>query len=196
MATFGNTEGGTGGGLLAFWVLGMKREFIQGVKDSPTNSGKANKITCYVKENHTPYQEAMCALYLGSDKSFIASTQTRIISGASYDWKDFEFANPVDITVQDYYICVYGNAPDVDPGTFKGYSLIAYTDDLDVHDYQDNVADYPNWPDPHTFSVAVDAGHIQLYCTYTESAGGGTTHISTVGDGKMSTYGLGKFYIK
>ena len=171
MATFGNTEGGTNGGFLAYWIADIKYEFLDAVKASPTNSGKATKITCYVKGADTPYQEAMCALYLGSDKSFIASTQTRIISGASYDWKDFEFNNPVDITVQDYYICAYGNAPDSNPEGFANlYSYLGRTTDIDVFDYQDIITDYPNWPNPNTFSDCGDSGYKQLYCTYTETS--------------------------
>jgi len=166
-----------------------------------STGGTGDSISAYILDDGglSGGGKIKCALY-DSSLDLVDNSMTEeedLDQSESLKWYTMNFnpsSKPTLVADAWYYIAVWSDdTPSVvqlSYDTGNGSGIIS-----DNQTY--SAGDYTGFPDPHANDDTVDSdANASIYCTYTESSEDETIHISTIGNGKMSTYGLGKLYIK
>jgi len=135
-------------------------------------SGSAESITAYVRID-TANQQARTktAIYKGSDKSLVKSSQEITLTSTSFSWVTYNLLAQADIINEDYWLVVWGET-----GTGYAFPYMAFdtgtaTGGLQTVTYQAGEGDNL-WPDPYNPTSTLTRTY-SIYCTYTAAPAAG-----------------------
>ena len=152
---------------------------IAGSPATPESEGTAQSITACML-GWSAGEEVKCALY-DSDRNLVAETEELTTGGNG--WKTFNFDSPPSITISEYTIVAFGDdMTSIEMDTSAGSE----------HYLRLETSTYPTFEDPiSSWDTNASNVRVSIYCTYTESGGGGTT-LGFQGDGRLNFSGGSK----
>lgn len=136
---------------VSWWTSGaVKNERERASRVTATEDCVLFYGLCYLKRVEAN-EEAKMGFYDNSGNLLEVSNELTI-SSTTGAWYNFTFAGTTELTNgNNYYLCVYADAPNSYPGSAKNYVQIVYNDGVGTFYYQ-SVNNYPTFSDPASWS--------------------------------------------